>query len=86
MKNPMLSQLNKTNPTLGNFQRIKQMMDTIKSSNNPQAMIQNIMAQNPQYKQVVDYVKQNGGDPKTAFYKMAQEKGVDPNQIINMLK
>lgn len=62
------------------------MMDTIKSSQNPQAMMQNMMAQNPNYKQVMDYVNQNGGDPKSAFYKMAQEKGVDPNDILNMLK
>ena len=62
------------------------MMDTIKSSNNPQAMLQNMVNQNPQYKQIMDYVRQNGGDPKTAFYKMAQEKGVNPDDILNMLK
>ena len=61
-------------------------MDTIKSSNNPQAMLQNMVNQNPQYKQIMDYVRQNGGDPKTAFYKMAQEKGVNPDDILNMLK
>lgn len=62
------------------------MMDTIKSSNNPQMMLQNMMNNNPQYKQVMDYVKQNGGDPKAAFYKMAQEKGVNPDDILNQLK
>ena len=62
------------------------MMDTIKSSNNPQAMLQNMVNQNPQYKQIMDYVRQNGGDPKTAFYKMAQQKGVNPDDILNMLK
>ena len=41
---------------------------------------------NPQYKQVMDYVKQNGNDPKAAFYKMAQEKGVNPDDILNALK
>ena len=70
----------------GNLQKLKQMMGTIKSAQNPQAMMQNMMAQNPHYKQVMDYVQQNGGDPKIAFYKMANEMGVDPNQIINMLK
>lgn len=28
-------------------------------------------------------INQNGGDAKTLFYKMAQQKGVDPNTIIN---
>lgn len=62
------------------------MMSTIKSAQNPQQMLNNMMMQNPQYKQVMDYINQNGGDAKTAFYKMAQEKGVNPNDIINALK
>ena len=45
-----------------------------------------MMQGNPNYKAVMDYVKENGGDPKAAFYKMAQEKGVDPNEVLNMLK
>ena len=87
MKNPMLSQLSQTqNPMFGNLKAIKQMMSTIKSAQNPQQMLNNMMMQNPQYKQVMDYINQNGGDAKTAFYKMAQEKGVNPNDIINALK
>ena len=70
----------------GNLKAIKQMMSTIKSAQNPQQMLNNMMMQNPQYKQVMDYINQNGGDAKTAFYKMAQEKGVNPNDIINALK
>ena len=70
----------------GNLKAIKQMMSTIKSAQNPQMMLNNMMNQNPQYKQVMDYINQNGGDAKTAFYKMAQEKGVNPNDIINALK
>ena len=42
--------------------------------------------QNPQLRQAYEYVSANGGDPKQAFYKMAQEKGIDPNEIINMIK
>ena len=37
---------------------------------------------NPQMKQVMDYINANGGDPKTAFYKLAKEKGVDPETIL----
>lgn len=45
-----------------------------------------LIEKNPQVKQVMEYVKQNGNDPKAAFYKMAKEKGVNPDDIINMLK
>lgn len=37
-------------------------------------------------KQVMDIIKQAGGDPKKAFYYLAEQKGVDPDEIINMLK
>lgn len=62
------------------------MVNLIKSSKNPQAMIQSMMTQNPQMKQVMDLVNQNGGNPKDAFYALAKEKGVNPDDILNMLK
>jgi hypothetical protein len=37
-------------------------------------------------KQAMDYVNQNGGDAKEAFYKLANENGVNPEDIINYLK
>jgi hypothetical protein len=49
-------------------------------------MLQSIVSQNPQMQQVMTMINSFGGDPKTAFYNMAKQKGVDPNQIINMLK
>ena len=48
-------------------------------------MLNQMLAQNPQYKQIMDYVNANGGDAKSAFYKMANEKGIDPNEIIHQL-
>lgn len=42
--------------------------------------------QKPTWKMVQDYVNQNGGDPRAAFFKLAQEKGVDPNFILNMIR
>lgn len=34
----------------------------------------------------LDYVKQNGGDPKAAFEKLAAEQGIDPAEIEKMIK
>ncbi len=85
----MPSSLFGTSPSgapLAGIQQIKNMMQMLSGNNNSQAMLQMLAAQNPQLRQVLDYVQQSGGDPKEAFYKLAQEKGVDPNQIINMLK
>ena len=85
MSNPMLTALTQ-NRTMQNISRVKQIMQTVKSAGNPQMMLNQMIGQNPQFKQVMDYVNANGGDPKVAFYKMAQEKGVNPDDILNQLR
>ena len=69
-KSPMLSQA-------------RQMVQTIKSCGNPQAMVNQMISQNPQVNQIIN---QYGGDPKTAFYKYAEANGVNPEEILNMMK
>ena len=49
---------------------------------NPQSILQS----NPQYNQVMDYINKNGGDPKAAFFKMAEEKGINPEEILSQLR
>lgn len=61
-------------------------MGIIKSSKNPAIMLQNMANTNPQLKQALNYVNENGGDAKQAFYSMAKQNGVDPNEILSMLK
>jgi hypothetical protein len=34
----------------------------------------------------MDYISKNGGDPKAAFYKMAEEKGINPEDILCQLR
>jgi len=49
-------------------------------------MLQQMMQNNPQYQQVMQLVNQAGGDPQKAFYQMAQQMGVNPDEILSMLK
>lgn len=65
-----------------NQNKIMQAVSQIKSLGNPQMMLQ----QMPQYKQVMDYVNANGGDAKSAFYKKAQEMGIDPDEVIKAMR
>ena len=81
----MLIALNQ-NRTFQGIAQAKKMMQTLKSVGNPQMMLNQMMGQNPQIKQVMDYVNANGGDPKTAFYRLAEEKGVNPDDILNQLR
>lgn len=49
-------------------------------------MLNQLMQNNPQYAQVQKLISDNGGDAKAAFYQLAQQNGIDPEQIINMLR
>lgn len=52
---------------------------------NPQAMIQNLAAQNPQMQNVFKMVNGSGKSPKDIFMSMAKEKGINPNDILGQL-
>ena len=46
-------------------------------------MVNQMLTQNPQINQIIN---QYGGDPKTAFYKYAEANGVNPDEILKMMK
>ena len=66
--------------------QIKQMFQMIRSSSNPQAMISQLMQTNPQMKQAMDIIKASGNDPKRAFFALAEQKGINPQSILDQLK
>lgn len=88
MQNPMLGALNQSKlaEMMNQIAPIKQAMNMVRSSGNPQMMLQQIMSNNPQYAQVMNIIQQNGGDPQKAFYAMANQLGVDPNDVLNALR
>lgn len=49
-------------------------------------MVQSMIQNSPQAGEIMSILNKHGGDAKAAFYDMAQQKGVDPNVILNMLK
>lgn len=65
---------------------MKQMLNAIRSSKNPQQLFMNMAQQNPQLKQLLTTINSSGKSPKELFYEVAKQKGIDPNQIINMLQ
>ena len=69
---------------MGNtLSQAKQMIQTLKSSGNPQMMVEQLVNKNPQIQQII---QQYGGDPKTAFYKYAEANGINPDEILNMMR
>ena len=80
----ILQQLGR-NRMLTAAQPVRQMMAAVHAAQNPQLMLNQMMMNNPQMKQVMDIVQKHGGDPMTAFRKEAEERGVDPDEILRML-
>ena len=79
----ILQQLVRNNPLT---QAARQMLGMVNGAQSPQTMINQLMANNPRMREVSEYARQFGGDYQKAFYALAQQKGIDPNEILNMLK
>lgn len=71
----------KSNRMRGNLGQIKQMVASLRAMKDPQTAMQHMMTQNPQMKQAMEYVNANGGNAKEAFYKLAKEQGINPQEI-----
>ena len=67
-------------------QQVKQMIGMIKTAGNPQAMLNQLMMTNPNMKQVMEIVGQYGGDSMKAFQATAEQMGVNPEEILGMIK
>lgn len=61
--------------------RIKQMIGMIRSASDPQALLSQMMQQNPGMSQAMDYVRMHGNDPKAAFEALAKERGINPADL-----
>ena len=66
--------------------QIRQMISMVKASGNPQAMLNQLIQTNPNMKQVMEIVQQYGGNAEKAFYALAEQKGINPQEILDLLK
>lgn len=69
-----------------NFNQALQTINQIKSSKNPNQMLQILASKNPNVANAINLANQYGGDYQKAFYEEARKRGIDPNQILGMLK
>ena len=79
----ILQQLAKNSPMMGN---IKQMMGMVRAAQNPTAMINQLMMNNPNMKQAMDIINQYGGDANRALMEIALQNGINPQEIMDMMK
>lgn len=81
----MMQMLETARATTGKLGEIKKVIGTLKAAKNPAELIKSMIAQNPAYKNALEYIQANGGDPKAAFEQLAKEQGIDPAEIAKMI-
>lgn len=81
--NPLMNAIGGQSTNNGNIQQIKRMMNMFKSIQNPQEAMNQLAKQNPM---VANIIQMSNGDLKGTFYKMCQEKGVNPDDILKQLQ
>lgn len=83
------------NPVLGNnfgqnfgqfMSQFKGLFKMIQAAQNPQAMFNQMLSNNPQAKEIMDYVGKYNGNYQQAFLDKAKEMGIDPNEFLNSFK
>ena len=79
----VLLQLARNNPKI---QQIKQMMNTVQMAQNPQLALNQMIAGNPQLKQVMDLVNQNGGDIGKTVRTVAEQNGLRPEDVMDLFR
>ena len=82
MANDLANMLSKSSQPTNNLSTITNMLKGVK---NPADMLTNIAKNNPQANMLLTAMK-NGGNPKDMFYALAKQKGIDPEEIINIAK
>lgn len=68
------------NPMMQNIMNMMQM-----AKGNPQVFINSMMQQNPQMAQQLNGLLQGGQSPQQLAMNMLQQRGINPNQIMQML-
>ena len=76
------SQLSRNNSNGG----LQQMINMVSHSNNPMQLMQTMAQSNPQLQSILNLIQTSQKSPKDLFFEMAQQRGVDPQQILQMLQ
>lgn len=84
MSNPIFSSFNSNTNRTNNS--LSDLYNQIRNSSNPNQLMQQFLNTDPRFQNIINYINQNGGDAKSAFYNLAAQRGVDPNSILSKLR
>ena len=84
MSNPILASMMQSR-LAGALGPVRQLMQTMRAAQNPQAALTQAIQSNPQYAQLQNILQQYGNDPGRAFREVAQQNGINPDEILRGL-
>lgn len=61
-------------------------MINIAKQNNPQAMVEQMIKNNPQMAQQLQMIMKSGQNPTQFMMTLLQQRGIDPNKIVNAMR
>ena len=64
---------------------IQQLYKMVMNSRNPMQLLEQMSANNPQLRQVVQTLK-NGANPQSLFVELCKQRGVDPNAFLKSIQ
>ena len=68
------------------MERNNDLLKQLFNSSNPNELLNNLISNNPQLKNLLSAQKSSGMTPKQFFYQYAQQNGINPDQFIDSLK
>lgn len=85
MANPF-NIINPSNPMNANrIGEMKSMYQAFRNTNNPIALFQQLAGRNPRLQPILNQLK-NGANPQQLFNQVCQQRGINPQELMNMLK
>ena len=84
--NKLYQQLNQQQSSSAPLSEAAELSKTVQNASNPNVLMNKLIQSNPRLKMAYNMVQQNGGNAKQLFYQLAQQKGIDPNTILNQLR
>ena len=79
--NPLYQQLNQLSNS-----SLKRLISSFKNSSNPQEFLNSYIKNNPQMQNIYSMIQNSNKSPKELFYQIAQQKGINPEEFLEMFK
>lgn len=67
-----------------NMGQVKQIYNMLRYSNNPDALLNNLLSQNPQMAQAINLIRSNG-NYEQIFRNMCRERGINADEFIRVI-